>query len=129
MSSSTLSVCIMNVFFFFFNDTATTEIYTLSLHDALPISLGPVNWTSSFTYTINRNKVVKLLKPTTLSNGLTISQDHLDLVSIGNVKSMIKEGGSMGDLYVTALATDFHGFTIVDYVNNTVSVDKKDRKR
>src|SRR3712207_8477345 len=26
--------------FFFFNDTATTEIYTLSLHDALPISLG-----------------------------------------------------------------------------------------
>src|SRR3712207_8159236 len=25
-------------FFFFFNDTATTEIYTLSLHDALPIS-------------------------------------------------------------------------------------------
>src|SRR3712207_8131357 len=28
------------VFFFFFNDTATTEIYTLSLHDALPISAG-----------------------------------------------------------------------------------------
>src|SRR5256885_9126169 len=27
-------------FFFFFNDTATTEIYTLSLHDALPISVG-----------------------------------------------------------------------------------------
>src|ERR1041384_8828897 len=26
-------------FLFFFNDTATTEIYTLSLHDALPISL------------------------------------------------------------------------------------------
>ena len=29
--------------FFFFNDTATTEIYTLSLHDALPISLGPAD--------------------------------------------------------------------------------------
>src|SRR5215204_7819058 len=28
-------------FFFFFNDTATTEIYTLSLHDALPISSIP----------------------------------------------------------------------------------------
>src|SRR5215216_3031731 len=28
----------MLIFFFFFNDTATTEIYTLSLHDALPIS-------------------------------------------------------------------------------------------
>src|SRR5256885_12549852 len=28
------------ILFFFFNDTATTEIYTLSLHDALPISLA-----------------------------------------------------------------------------------------
>src|SRR2546422_5111134 len=28
------------LFFFFFNDTATTEIYTLSLHDALPIWTG-----------------------------------------------------------------------------------------
>src|SRR5256885_15866394 len=27
--------------FFFFNDTATTEIYTLSLHDALPILMSP----------------------------------------------------------------------------------------
>src|SRR3712207_9443912 len=27
----------LDIFFFFFNDTATTEIYTLSLHDALPI--------------------------------------------------------------------------------------------
>src|SRR6266852_9525859 len=30
------------IFFFFFNDTATTEIYTLSLHDALPISARPI---------------------------------------------------------------------------------------
>src|SRR5215469_17808227 len=29
------------LFFFFFNDTATTEIYTLSLHDALPICRPP----------------------------------------------------------------------------------------
>src|SRR2546425_10792157 len=33
------------LFFFFFNDTATTEIYTLSLHDALPICLqAPGPW-------------------------------------------------------------------------------------
>src|SRR3712207_7014298 len=31
----------MCICFFFFNDTATTEIYTLSLHDALPISAIP----------------------------------------------------------------------------------------
>src|SRR2546422_9477291 len=34
-------------FFFFFNDTATTEIYTLSLHDALPISLNTCRTSSS----------------------------------------------------------------------------------
>src|SRR2546430_17298387 len=33
--------------FFFFNDTATTEIYTLSLHDALPISYGSCSPTSA----------------------------------------------------------------------------------
>src|SRR3712207_7427774 len=32
----------MSYIVFFFNDTATTEIYTLSLHDALPISSGAV---------------------------------------------------------------------------------------
>src|SRR3990172_9410249 len=31
---------------FFFNDTATTEIYTLSLHDALPISSSGRRWRS-----------------------------------------------------------------------------------
>src|SRR3712207_7543121 len=35
---SVLSLC------FFFNDTATTEIYTLSLHDALPISASAHPW-------------------------------------------------------------------------------------
>src|SRR5713226_7788506 len=32
------SLALPSLYFFFFNDTATTEIYTLSLHDALPIS-------------------------------------------------------------------------------------------
>src|SRR2546427_11255799 len=34
-----ISFCVVELVFFFFNDTATTEIYTLSLHDALPISV------------------------------------------------------------------------------------------
>src|SRR3989442_8334536 len=33
--------CHLIIYFFFFNDTATTEIYTLSLHDALPICKAP----------------------------------------------------------------------------------------
>src|SRR5882757_6632836 len=35
--SSSFMKCGCRLIFFFFNDTATTEIYTLSLHDALPI--------------------------------------------------------------------------------------------
>src|SRR2546430_13713482 len=37
MSPRTTCPFFLRYFFFFFNDTATTEIYTLSLHDALPI--------------------------------------------------------------------------------------------
>src|SRR2546422_2391161 len=47
-----MSVSSPSYFFFFFNDTATTEIYTLSLHDALPISspfalLSPTGYAST----------------------------------------------------------------------------------
>src|SRR5256886_11977382 len=37
-----LSTCVTRSIFFFFNDTATTEISPLSLHDPLPICIGPV---------------------------------------------------------------------------------------
>src|SRR3712207_7595011 len=46
-------------FIFFFNDTATTEIYTLSLHDALPISETRV-WSSA-----GRSKVEEITSPWT----------------------------------------------------------------
>src|SRR2546430_8749831 len=41
--------------FFFFNDTATTEIYTLSLHDALPISASVV-----YTFGVTRMQLNSL---------------------------------------------------------------------
>src|SRR2546430_13692899 len=47
--------------FFFFNDTATTEIYTLSLHDALPISSAPgraVERSEALVLTVGANAVV-----------------------------------------------------------------------
>src|SRR5258706_8624568 len=46
-TSNLLQYC----FFFFFNDTATTEIYTLSLHDALPILfIAPINTSTGIGY-------------------------------------------------------------------------------
>src|SRR5260221_12963049 len=48
MYAYTASMPLLDVVFhfFFFNDTATTEIYTLSLHDALPISGMRVQFTA-----------------------------------------------------------------------------------
>src|SRR5438045_5548404 len=42
-------LCLVLLSCFFFNDTATTEIYTLSLHDALPISMAHFPKTAAFT--------------------------------------------------------------------------------
>src|SRR6266511_5339210 len=39
------SVSLLDFVSLFFNDTAPTEIYTLSLHDALPISCSSTRWT------------------------------------------------------------------------------------
>src|SRR5260221_1793125 len=59
--------------FFFFNDTATTEIYTLSLHDALPICL---DWggVESFFYSDSWNDVPRSEEHT------SELQSHSDLV-------------------------------------------------
>src|SRR2546430_16757537 len=54
--------------FFFFNDTATTEIYTLSLHDALPIS-------------IKRMQILFLAQraqPPGIFSDYTVAHGHLD---------------------------------------------------
>src|SRR2546430_7295230 len=49
--------------FFFFNDTATTEIYTLSLHDALPISAG-------------RRELVEPFEGVLVDSGLVVVDPH-----------------------------------------------------
>src|SRR5690348_18435785 len=58
MSCASLSLLVM---FFFFNDPATTEIYTLSLHDALPIFHVPKLWVwhcKSPTFSATSSRIV-----------------------------------------------------------------------
>src|SRR2546425_4456742 len=43
--------------FFFFNDTATTEIYTLSLHDALPIYRGKASSSNAKTVSVHAVRI------------------------------------------------------------------------
>src|SRR5258708_39807528 len=65
---------------FFFNDTATTEIYTLSLHDALPISLFDVNIAVIGTAESNNPEVEQIARQTRRSEEHTSelqSPDHL----------------------------------------------------
>lgn len=76
---------------------------------------GAVSWTSSLTYSLNRNKIVELLRnwenPVT---GETISMLELDMTGTGSYKMVLKEGGTMGDIYVNTLRVDEHGAIYVD---------------
>src|SRR3954464_10423335 len=70
-------------FFFFFNDTATTEIYTLSLHDALPISsfTGKRGHTTDVTESVAPGVTSEHIKPTrheeiTEAVDREVHQDH-----------------------------------------------------
>src|SRR3712207_7121772 len=54
---------------FFFNDTATTEIYTLSLHDALPISRGAGMSTSADSTRYVQAQPVEAAAPPVLVRG------------------------------------------------------------
>src|SRR5260370_2432023 len=71
-------------FFFFFNDTATTEIYTLSLHDALPIWLGAALALLQGPAVLGDDDVVQLLNRRALEERseehTSELQSHLNLV-------------------------------------------------
>src|SRR5215216_6851640 len=73
-------MCVLFLFVFFFNDTATTEIYTLSLHDALPISALAPGAAPAHARAVRGRRAAVLLAPTLRSEEHTSelqSPDHL----------------------------------------------------
>src|SRR5690606_41434137 len=71
---SAFRLCSLHSSFFFLNDTAPPEIYTLSLHDALPISLLAINEQRIWASPLSRLLTVVLL---VLLWGLTLrSEEH-----------------------------------------------------
>src|SRR6267142_6615436 len=78
--------------FFFFNDTATTEIYTLSLHDALPISRD--RETLAF-FTSVRNGVL----PMTGDGSNTLSVVYVADCAAAIVRALSAEGAPSGRAY------------------------------
>src|SRR5574341_2441889 len=88
--------------FFFFNDTATTEIYTLSLHDALPISGGGARcarptraWRSRRSPTRSEEHTSELQSPTNLVCRLLLEKKKT--VTGGNLSREGRPGWTVVD--------------------------------
>lgn len=83
--------------------------------------LGPIQWNTYLTWTLNRNKVKRLLhNAVNPIDGSTISQESLDMGGTSGYKMMLTEGGTMSDIYVTTLKTDEHGAIYIDPRSQTV---------
>ena len=70
-----------------------------------------LNWRTYMTYSHNQNKIVSL------------PLEKLELGGMPGMKTILKEGGSMGAIYVTSLKTDEHGAIYVHPSNQTVTAD------
>lgn len=83
--------------------------------------LGPVAWESYMTWTLNRNKIVELLPNwTNPIDGQVYSLTELDMGGTSGYKIRLTEGGTLGDIYVSTLATDEHGAIYVNTVTQEV---------
>lgn len=83
---------------------------------------GALTWSSYAAYSLNRNKIVQLLPGwTNPITGETVSLKELDMTGTGSYKMVLKEGGSMGDIYVNTLRVDEHGAIYVDPSSQTVA--------
>ncbi|NLI36974.1 MAG: TonB-dependent receptor [Bacteroidales bacterium] len=84
-------------------------------------NLGPVNWESYLTWTLNRNKIVELLPAwKNPEDGNIYSLTQLDMGGTGGYKMRLVEGGTLSDIYVNTLRTDEHGAVYVDPVSQKV---------
>ncbi|MDY4409465.1 MAG: SusC/RagA family TonB-linked outer membrane protein [Prevotella sp.] len=83
--------------------------------------LGPVDWETYMTWTLNRNKVKKLITNyVDPESGETYSLGQMDLGGFNGVRQTITEGGTLGDFYVRTLKTDERGGYYIDTQNYNV---------
>lgn len=71
---------------------------------------GDLGWSSYLTYSLNKNKVVELLRnyEDPYTHELT-TLNRIDMGGTSMYKMILTEGGSIGDIYVNTLRTDEHG--------------------
>lgn len=100
----------------------------------IELSLGYDNkwndfaWGTSFTFSANRNKIMTLAgEVEDLATGEKTSYSHLDIGGLGDVHFLLKEGGSLGDIYSSLdLVRDSDGKIFVDQ-NGNVALDKSNK--
>ncbi len=87
---------------------------------------GDLQWTSTLTYAINRNKIIELVPDDAVN---PITGDPLGITEFtpsefGTYKMVLQEGGTMGDIYVKqALKLDFNGYVKVNPTTGGVYAD------
>ena len=89
----------------------------------LDLDLGPINWTSNATYSINKNRIKELLPETIAPTGAIVKMSEMNMGGTDGYRMVLKEGHSMGDIYVNTLKTDEHGYILVDIESQKVTAD------
>lgn len=84
-----------------------------------------LSWNSSFTFSWNRNEIIDLasgaVNPVT---GEPLNIDKLNIKGLGKAKYVLKQGGTLGDLYTSSdLKRDSNGYIEVDSNGNFVVID------
>ena len=85
-------------------------------------------WATNFTYSWNRNEIIELaanaVNPVT---GEPLNLNKLDIKGLGKAKYILKEGGTLGDLYTTSdLRFNDNGYIEVDKNGNLLLTDEGD---
>jgi TonB-linked SusC/RagA family outer membrane protein len=87
-------------------------------------TVGLFGWNTFLTYSMNRNEIIELLPSwTNPVTGEIISLSELDMGGTSSYKMMLREGGSMGDIFVNTLKTDEQGYIWVHPVDQIVASD------
>ena len=89
---------------------------------------GSFRWATNFTYAWNRNEIIELaanaVNPVT---GEPLNLEKLDIKGLGKAKYILKEGGTLGDLYTTSdLRFNDNGYVEMDKSGNLLLTDEGD---
>ena len=87
--------------------------------------LGPVQWNSNLIYSMNRNEIKELLPEyvTDRTTSTTVkSPTEFSVATADSYRMILKEGGSMSDIYATKLKQDLHGNILI--TNGGVSAEE-----